>query len=375
MLGLALAFAASAAAEVRNGSATDGTEPERISGSIDITGVTASYDTAGSVSVAITTAARRRPPKKSSFSLRFGVLSGGECVSPIAVLVGTYARPPPSPGPRAGKGNGSESVFGTTTTLAARSRAREPALQLRRTGDLRSRRRRTRLLPPRGPHRADPAGRPPAPPAPRPHRSPRCPRRHPPGAEPTGAVLTSRRRPSPSIATSGRRSRSRSPTRERRAGKVALKIGKAHGVAIKPKTGELKLKSIAAGKSKIASFKVQLTPKAKPSSKLKLSVTGAKGVKATGRDDGSVEEAAPQEGQRQGRTAAARDLAAGGKDLLRLPDPSQRIGEADRLRVPRRRMGLPRHPRRRPPHCTSATGSPRKPKAASNTATTRTPAR
>jgi len=45
VLGLSLAFAASAAAEVRSGSATDGTNPEWIPG-VDIVGVSASYDTA-----------------------------------------------------------------------------------------------------------------------------------------------------------------------------------------------------------------------------------------------------------------------------------------------------------------------------------------
>ena len=57
VLGLALVFAASAAAEVRTGSATDGTEPERIPGSIDIVAVSASFDTGGSLSGAVTTLA------------------------------------------------------------------------------------------------------------------------------------------------------------------------------------------------------------------------------------------------------------------------------------------------------------------------------
>jgi hypothetical protein len=66
------------------------------------------------------------------------------------------------------------------------------------------------------------------------------------------------------------------------AGKALLKVGKARGVMLKPKSGKLKLKSIGAGKSKVASFKVKLTKKAKASSKLKLSLTAAKGVKASG---------------------------------------------------------------------------------------------
>jgi hypothetical protein len=66
------------------------------------------------------------------------------------------------------------------------------------------------------------------------------------------------------------------------AGKVTLKVGKARGVAIKPKSGTLKLKSIAAGKSKVASFKALLTRKAKATSRLTLTVTGGKGLKAVG---------------------------------------------------------------------------------------------
>jgi hypothetical protein len=66
------------------------------------------------------------------------------------------------------------------------------------------------------------------------------------------------------------------------ARKVTLKLGKAKGVAIKPKSGRLKLKSIAAGKSKVAAFKAKLTTKAKARSKVALTVTGAAGVKATG---------------------------------------------------------------------------------------------
>lgn len=66
------------------------------------------------------------------------------------------------------------------------------------------------------------------------------------------------------------------------AGKVLLKVGKARGVALKPKSGKLKLKSVGAGKSKVASFKVKLTKKAKARSKLKLLLTAAKGVKTSG---------------------------------------------------------------------------------------------
>lgn len=287
LLGL-LAFAATAAAEIRSGSATDGTEPSRIPGSVDIVGVAASYDTAGSLSVAVTTLAPPPVPTKAVVvGARFGVLSGSECVSPIAAILGSYTQPAEVAwATSAGaKGAGTESISGTTTTLAAADAALanqpfncvEPAIyEVDNEGNL--------VNPPlegltapiqlAGPPPPPPPAPPsnPAPaPAPAPQPTP------PPKANlvvPPKAVTLHRnawKKVTVKITNTGNAT----------AGKVAVKIGKARGVAIKPKSGKLKLKSIAAGKSKVASFKAKLTRKAKPSSTLSLAITG-KGVKATG---------------------------------------------------------------------------------------------
>jgi hypothetical protein len=283
-LGLLLAFATSAAAEVRSGSATDGTEPERISGSIDIVGVNASYDTAGSLSVSVRTVAP--PPVTEEFVLtsRFGVLSGEECVSPLAAIVGTYTQPAAVAWESAtgGKGSGSESISGATTTLVAADPALanqpfncvEPAIyEVDEEGEL-----------------VEPAiegltapiqllGPPPAP-APAPTPTPPPP---PPPTPPKVANLTF-----PSKTVTLHRGAWKkvtvkiTNTGNADAGKVSLKVGKAKGVAIKPKSGTLKLKSIAAGKSTVASFKAMLTRKAKASSKVTLTLSGAKGLKASG---------------------------------------------------------------------------------------------
>ena len=286
VLGLALAFAASAAAEVRNGSATDGTEPERIMGSIDITGVTASYDTAGSLNVAITTAAPAPTTEEAVIGIRFGVLSGSECVAPLAVLVGTYERPP-SAAWAAGesKGEGTVSFSGNTATLAASSSALanqpyncvEPAIYAVEEGELGSSLEGlTAPIQLTGPPAPPVTPTPPVAPVPAPVT--------PPSPKPApAAVLTI---PSQNL-TLHRNVWKKVKEKVTNAGtasaaKVSLKLGKAKGVAVLPRTGKVKLKSIAAGKSKTASFKVLLTAKAKPTSTLTLSVAGAKGVKTSG---------------------------------------------------------------------------------------------
>jgi hypothetical protein len=288
VLGLSLVFAAAAAAEVRSGSATDGTEPERISGSIDIVGVNASYDSAGSVSVAVTTLAPPPiPTEELVLSARFGVRSGDECVSPLAALVGTYTQPAAVAwGTSAGgKGTGSESVSGTTTTLAATGPALanqpfncvEPAIyEVDEEGELVKPALEGLTAPitlvgpppPSSPAPTPPGNSTPPPPAPAP--------------APKANLVAS-----PKTATLHRNAWKKvtvkiTNTGNAAAGKVALKIGKARGVAIKPRSGKLELKSIAAGKSKVASFKAELTGKAKASSKVTLAITGAKGLKATG---------------------------------------------------------------------------------------------
>lgn len=283
-MALCLAFAASAAAEVRSGTATDGTEPERIPGSIDIVGVSASYDTAGSMQVAVTTVAPPPVTEEVVLTARSGVLSGGECVAPLLAIVGTYVQPPAVAwGTSYGnKGEGSESISGTTTTLTATDPALanqpfdcvEPAIyEVGEEGEL--------VGPPLegltapillvGPPPPPASPAPPAPPPP------------PPPPTPKAANLTF-----PSKAVTLRRNAWKKITIKvtnvgnAAAGKVSLRVGKAKGVAIKPKSGTLKLKSIAAGKSKVASFKVRLGKQAKARSKLALAVVGARGVKASG---------------------------------------------------------------------------------------------
>jgi hypothetical protein len=285
VLALSLAFAASAAAEVRSGSATDGTEPERIPGSIDITAVSAAYDTAGSIQVAVTTLAPPPvPTEEALLTARFGVLSGNECVSPIAAIVGTYTQPAVARWAvsTGGEGEASESISGTTVTLTAPTNAAlanqpfncvEPAIY--EVGG------EEELLealtvpiqlvgPPPPPPPATPAPSTPPPPPPAPTPPPKANLTFP------STTLTLHRNAWKKVTVKI------TNTGNAAAAKVSLKIGKAKGVAIKPKSGKLKLKSIAAGKSKVASFKARLTPKAKASSKLALTISGAKGVKATG---------------------------------------------------------------------------------------------
>jgi hypothetical protein len=286
MVVLWLAFAASAAAEVRSGSATDGTEPERIPGSIDITAVSASYDTSGSVNVAVTTVAPAPETEEFVLTARFGVLSGSECVEPLAALVAGYERPPVAAwASNGGEGTASVSFSGNTTTLVANSSVLanqpftcvEPAIyevvegpgEKAELGDVIE-----------GLTAPIQLVGPPPPPAPPPAPTP------PPAPAPAPAPKANLTFPSKSV-TVHRNAWKKvtvkiTNTGNAAAGKVALRVGRAKGVAIRPKSGRLKLKSIAAGKSKVASFKVRLTKKAKARSKLALALAGAKGVKASG---------------------------------------------------------------------------------------------
>jgi hypothetical protein len=295
-LGLSLLFAGSAAAEVRSGSATDGTEPSRIPGNIDIVGVNASYDTTGSISVAVTTLSPPTVTEEFVLGLRLGVLSGSECATPRAAIVGTYTQPAAVAWgtTTGGEGQGSESVAGATTTLTATDAALanqpynclEPAIyEIDEDGGL--------VEPPiegltapitlAGPPPVTTPPTPPSNPAPAP-TSPAPPATAPaPTPAPKVANLTFAS-PTVTLHRNAWKKVKVKITNEGNAaaGNVTLKIGKATGVAVKPKSGTVKLKSIAAGKSKTASFKVRLTPKAKASSKLTLTLSGANGVKASG---------------------------------------------------------------------------------------------
>jgi hypothetical protein len=287
-LAMSLAFAASAAAEVRSGSATDGTEPERISGSIDIVAVNASYDTAGALSVAVTTlAAPPVPTETFVLGARFGILSGTECVEPAAAILGSYTQPAEVAwaATTGGEGIGAESISGTTITLTAADPALanqpfncvEPAIfEVDEEGELVSPALEGLTAPI---HLIGPPPPPPPPPAP---SNPAPTTTPPPPPKPKANLIVA-----PKTATLHRKAWKKvtvkiTNTGDAAARKVTLKLGKAKGVAIKPKSGRLKLKSIAAGKSKVAAFKAKLTTKAKARSKVALTVTGAAGVKATG---------------------------------------------------------------------------------------------
>jgi hypothetical protein len=298
-LGLSLLLAATAGAEVRSGSAPDGTEPERVPGSVDIIAASASYDTAGSISVAVMTLAPPPVPTEAVvLGARFGVLSGNECVTPRAALIGTFTQPAAVAWgtTTGGEGTGTESIAGTTTTLTAAGAGLanqpyncvEPAIyKVDAEGHLEEPAYEALTAPiplvgPPPPVTTPPASTPPSNPAPAPTTpAPTSP--PPPAPAPKVANLTFA---SPTI-TLHRNTWKKVKVKitnagNAAAGSVALTVGKAKGVALKPKTGKLKLKSIAAGKSKTAAFKVRLTPQAKPSSKLKLTLSGAKGAKASG---------------------------------------------------------------------------------------------
>jgi hypothetical protein len=284
---LCLAFAATAAAEVRTGSAPDGTEPERLPPGQDIVAVSATYDSVtGTATAAVTTTG---PPEPSANRLLrtdfYAVDEAGECVEPELRIGSKYGEATASwLLTTGGEGAATKSVAGNTTTFTATAPVlvSQPiacmnayVVELDEEGEV------VKpieyLVPPLklvGP----PPPSPPSSPAPTPAPTPPPAPAPPPKANlafPSKTVTLHRnawKKVKVKITNTG----------DAAAGKVVLKIGKAKGVAIKPKSGKLKLKSIAAGKSKVASFKVKLSKKAKARSKLKLSLTAAKGVKASG---------------------------------------------------------------------------------------------
>lgn len=283
----ALFLAAAAGAEVRSGSASDGIEPERLPPGQDIVAVQASYDTAtGTITAAVTTLGA--PEALATRALRtdfFPVDASGECVAPEARIVSIYSE--------AGafwvyNGSalqaGQKSVAGNVATLSATSPllVNQPffcvdAYVLTESGEV--------LEALASPFKLIAPATPPLPPPP---SSP----------PPSNPLVTPTPPPAPKLAKLSLGGLSRALTLHRgkwkqvklavtndgtaTAAEVTLKLGKAKGVAIKPKSGQLKLKSIAPGKSKTATFELLLTKKAKASSTISLTLTGAKGVKSTG---------------------------------------------------------------------------------------------
>lgn len=289
-LALCLILAAPAAAEVRSGSTTDPVN-ESLPAGQDIVAVSASYDTVtGTATASVTT---RGAPEASAVRLLrtdfYGVNSAGECTEPELRIGATYSQSTAGWRYGATEGSGTKSVAGSTTTLtvSAPSLAGQPLACMNAYivqevgGELEP----FEYLVPPLKLAAPPAPAPPAPapaptpsPAPTPTPAPKPAPQPKPQASLTVAspTLTLHRgtwkKVKVKVANGGNAA----------AAKVTLKVGKAKGVAVKPKSGTLKLKSIAAGKSKVASFKVLLTRKAKASSKLTISVVGGKGVKASG---------------------------------------------------------------------------------------------
>lgn len=283
LLSASLCFASAASAEVRSGSATDPLESSRVDPGEDIVAVSASYDTAGALSVAVTTAGP--PPASDPLTLivGFGSLRGSECVTPVALLLSDYSQAIASWSFGELKGPGLKSVVGNTTTLSAGSSVFanqsfdcvEPFI-FETSGS------ETflveALLSPlvlTGPPS------PPAPPSTPPGSSP------PPSTPPPAPKLAKLSLGTSKAFTLRRGKWKKVKLRVTNAGtataaKVSLELGKAKGVSVKPKSAKLKLKSIAPGKSKTASFKLLLTKQAKATSTLALTLTGAKGVKATG---------------------------------------------------------------------------------------------
>jgi hypothetical protein len=277
-----LALAAAASAEVRSGTATDPPSSLLPAGQ-DIVAVSAAYDTAtGTITATVTTRGAPEPlPTRALRTDFFPVDGAGDCVAPEARLASIYSEPG-----AVWLYNGSiiqagvKSVVGSTTTLTATSPllVNQPflcmnAYVLDEEGEPFE-----YLIPPL--RLAGPPP-PPAPPAPPPSTPPA-----PPPAPPapklaklslgSSETITLRRNQWKQVklaVTNGGTAT---------AAKVSLKIGGAKGVAIKPKSGKLELKSIAPGKSRTASFKVMLTKKAKPTSSLTLAISGAKGIKASG---------------------------------------------------------------------------------------------
>ena len=279
-----LCFAAAAGAEVRSGSATDPASalllPEE-----DIVAITASYDTAGVMSAAVTTAGPPSLTEELALGVAFGSLQGDECVTPAAVMLSLYSQATASWTFGTSEDAALKSVVGNTTTLSASSAAianqpfncAEPVVletdgtEVLAVDELAS----PVVLNAPPPPAPPPASTPPSSPPPA-STTPPAPPKQAKLALSASKTLTLRRgkwqQVKLQVANGG----------DATAAKVALQLGTAKGVAVKPKSGQLQLKSIAPGKSKTASFELLLTKAAKATSTIAVKLTGAKGLKAAG---------------------------------------------------------------------------------------------
>lgn len=284
-LGLSLFLAAAAAAEVRSGSGTDSVDGG-LTGGLDITAVSASYDTmGGTLSAQVTTREAPQLNGENGVVVAFGTLQGSECEGPFALMLGLNSQPPSAAWNYAGtKGTAQMGISGSVTTLSVASPALAgqtfncaEAFSFVTEGEevvARDSAAPIALLPP-------PPPAPPSNPSPSPPPAPAPPAPAPPPAPKANLVAPSKT----VVLHRGSWTKVKfkiTNTGNATAVKVAVKIGKARGVAMKPKSGKVKLQSIAAGKSKVASFRAMLMPKAKASSKLTLTISGGKRLKATG---------------------------------------------------------------------------------------------
>lgn len=283
-LGLSFLFAASAAAEVRSGSGTDPVDGY-LPGGLDLLSVSADYDTsAGTITARLSTRDAPEVEPEAGLAIGLGTLQNGACEGPFALVLGFDEEDPFAAWEFAGsQGTAQMGISGTTTTLSVTApvlasqsfncaKAFSVLLFEGKAGFLDA----AAPIQLVGPPPPPPPPSDPAPPAPTPAPAP----------APKVARVAKLAFPSKAI-TLHRNAWKKvkvkiTNTGNAAAAKVFLKIGKAKGIVVKPKSGKLKLRSIAAGKSRVASFKVRLTKKAKATSKLPLAVAGAKGVKASG---------------------------------------------------------------------------------------------
>lgn len=282
VMGLSLVLAATAGAEVRSGSVTDPVDGGLPAG-LDLVSVDVGYDpTAGTITAQMTTRGAPELGLPAGLAIGLGALQNGECAGPYALILGIDSSPPEAAWQfGVSEGSAAMSVNGTTTSLSATGPALAgqafncaEGLSFVREGGSTVFKDDTAPIQLAGPPPAPPAAPSNPTPAPTP-ASPPTPTPKPNLVVPSKTVTLQRnawKKVAVKITNTG----------DAAAVKVAVKVGKARGVAIRPKSGKLNLKSIAPGKSKVVAFKAMLTRKAKRSSMLTLAIIGGKGLRATG---------------------------------------------------------------------------------------------
>ena len=268
-----LLFAAPATAEVRSGEATD-PESSFVSPGQDILEVAANYDTGGSLTATVTTAAAPTEPDTFLGVTFYSVDAAGECAAPLAVLGTVYGSATAGWAYEPSEGTAQKTVAGASTTLSVT----DPALANRSLacataatyeiveegGETKLGEKLDYLL---SPFRLTAPPPPPPPPPPAVAKL----------ELPTPATLTLKRNRWARLKVKLRNSG------DARATSVVVSLGAARGVKLRPKSTKVALKAIAPGATKTATFRVMLTRKAKAVSKLSLKAKGAHGLKASAR--------------------------------------------------------------------------------------------